>query len=393
MSIDIDKEDIMAESLQDYITTYSFNRLEETARTFRRLGEAYEDAYVDTLDTVNGGDTVMTGISKQLLLVADVLEECVTMNLYSKDMDKSVEKELFRKCFLAGVRIKNITMIEGKSGMTELAFQARTVGRSCISAKKLFPILFDVLGADYYVPGSCRTIINEEFHQYIFIQESRFKMLSGVARRGKGTSRYNGDNFLISRLDCGKTVAAIADGMGSGKRAFAESRMVIELMENCIDAGFQEQAALELINTAYIAGGGKGVHPVTMDMSVIDCKTGLLSCIKLGAAATFIKRESEVEVIESTTLPLGVLEKIDYTTFTRKLFSGDYVIMISDGLLDNISGVYKEEKMADIIKNISVRKPDAMAEEIMRKSLKCNGGKPSDDMTVLVLGLFDTYDK
>ena len=29
----------------------------------------------------------------------------------------------------------------------------------------------------------------------------------------------------------------------------------------------------------------------------------------------------------------------------------------------------------------------------MRKSLKYNGGKPSDDMTVLVLGLFDTYDK
>ena len=53
LSMDIDKEDIMAESLQDYITTYSFNRLEETARTFRRLGEAYEDAYVDTLDTVN----------------------------------------------------------------------------------------------------------------------------------------------------------------------------------------------------------------------------------------------------------------------------------------------------------------------------------------------------
>ena len=46
LSMDIDKEDIMAESLQDYITTYSFNRLEETARTFRRLGEAYEDAFM-----------------------------------------------------------------------------------------------------------------------------------------------------------------------------------------------------------------------------------------------------------------------------------------------------------------------------------------------------------
>ena len=55
--------------------------------------------------------------------------------------------------------------------------------------------------------------------------------------------------------------------------------------------------------------------------------------------------------------------------------------------------VDKEKIFADIINIISVKKPDAMAEEIMRKSLKYNGGKPSDDMTVLVLGLFDTYDK
>ena len=61
--------------------------------------------------------------------------------------------------------------------------------------------------------------------------------------------------------------------------------------------------------------------------------------------------------------------------------------------LSNLDNVDKEKIFADIINTISVKKPDAMAEEIMRKSLKYNGGKPSDDMTVLVLGLFDTYDK
>ena len=70
-----------------------------------------------------------------------------------------------------------------------------------------------------------------------------------------------------------------------------------------------------------------------------------------------------------------------------------YSSLVSDGLLDNIPGVEKEEVFAEIINQIAVRKPDAMAEEIMRKSLKYNGDKPSDDMTVLVLGLFDTYDK
>ena len=34
----------MSERVQDYVVDYSVTKLEETARTFRRLGEAYENA-------------------------------------------------------------------------------------------------------------------------------------------------------------------------------------------------------------------------------------------------------------------------------------------------------------------------------------------------------------
>lgn len=373
------------ESMQEYVAACSFAKLEETAKTFRRLGEAY--------DGVSEAKEGQPGISKQLLLVADVLEECVTINMYAKELEKDYAKELFKRCFFNGIRIKNVQCITKSRGRDELVLQARTVGRGCVSVKRILPIIESVMGVGYYSVGSGRTTISEEYHQYIFVQENRFRMLTGVARRGKGCSRYNGDNFLISRLECGKSIAAIADGMGSGKRAFLESRMVIELMENCVDAGFEAKAALDLINAAYIAGGSKVVNPVTMDMSVIDCQAGMLNCIKLGAAATFIKRDAMVEVIKSTTLPLGVLEKVDYDCVTKKLYDGDYVVMISDGILDNLPGVDKEEQMAQIINDIRIRKPDAMAEEIMQKSLEFNGNKPADDMTVLVLGLFDTCDK
>lgn len=375
----------MSESVQDYAASYSFTKLEETARTFRRLGEAYENV----TDIAPG----QPGIAKQLLLVADVLDECVTMNLSSSDMDKDCSKELFKRCFMNGIRIKNVQHLSKDKGVNELVLQARTVGKNCISVKKILPILTSVLGINYYIQGSSTMTINEEYKQYIFVQENRFRLLTGVARRGKGCSRFNGDNFMISRLDCGKAIAAIADGMGSGKRAFLESRMVIELMENCINAGFEVKAALDLINAAYIAGGADGVNPVTMDMGVLDCRSGIIHFIKLGAAATFIKRDSCVEIMKSTTLPLGVLEKVDYDCVSKKLYDGDYVVMISDGILDNLPGVRKEEKMAEIINSIKIRKPDAMAEEIMTRSLSCNNMKPSDDMTVLVLGLFDTYDK
>lgn len=377
--------DIMSEGVQDYVALCSLSKLEETARTFRRLGEAYDNA----LDM----QKKEPGISKQLLLVASVLEECVTINMHTEEVDRNIFRELSKKCFINGVRIRNMQLIRKENGLNEIVLQARTVGKGCMYIKKLLPIISEVMGMSYYVQGSNKMTVSEGYHQYIFVQENRFRLLTGVSRRGKGCSRFNGDNFLISRLECGKAIAAIADGMGSGKQAFLESRMVIELMENCIAAGFEVKSALDLINSAYIAGGARRVHPVTMDMSVIDCQSGILNCIKLGAAATFIKHEGSVEIIKSTTLPLGVIEKVDYECVTKKLYDGDYVVMVSDGILDNFPGVQKEEKMAEILNGLKVRKPNAMAEEIMAKSLKFNDNKPSDDMTVIVLGLFDTYDK
>ena len=102
----------MSESVRDYVTTYSFNKLEETAKTFRRLGEVYENAAEFK--------TADPGISRQLLLVADVLDECVTTHLYSEEIPKDIAKELFRKCFLSGVRIKNLSTIRNHHGAAEL---------------------------------------------------------------------------------------------------------------------------------------------------------------------------------------------------------------------------------------------------------------------------------
>ena len=181
-------------------------------------------------------------------------------------------------------------------------------------------------------------------------------------------------------------------GCGSGKRAFIESRMVIELMENCIDAGFEEKTAIDFINTAYINCSGKD-SPVTMDMSVVDCQSGMMHCIKLGAVSTFIKREGWVEIIKSSTLPIGVLEKVDYDCTAKKLYDGDYVIMVSDGVLDNLPCLNKEEKMVEIIEEVVMKKPKAIADEILRKSMSYNNCEVCDDCTVLVFGLFDTYNK
>lgn len=368
---------LMRSAYKDAGYTYTINRLQETAKTFRNLGDAY-------------GQTSKkeSGWGRQLILVADILEECVSMNLNAKIPDRQLYKQLEKKSIAMGIMVKDIRLLDGKR--REILVTAKTFMRGCVSERVLRGIVSDVFGVKFFSNQDNRVIINEEPNQYVFYQEDRFRILTGMARKCKESESTSGDNFLMKRLGCGKMVAAIADGCGSGKRAFAESRMVIELMENCIEAGFEEKTAIDLINSAYIAGTSLS-NPVTMDMSVIDCQAGVINCIKLGAVSTFIKRDNWVEIIKSTTLPMGVLDQVDYDCTTKKLYDGDYIIMISDGVLDNLSGVNKEEQLVEIINNINDRKPATIAKRILEASLKSHNMEAFDDCTVMVLGVFDTY--
>lgn len=374
----------MDENIQDYRVTYSINKLSETARTFRRLGEAYEST-ADTWDERNG-------FSRQLFLVADVLEECMTMQVHTKKLKREDERNLSARCLHQGIRIRNARLAQNGRGRYELILQARTVGRSCVSVKKLEAAVSQAAQCSYMSDDYNRMVVSHEYQEFVFLQNDRFRILTGVARANKGNEKVCGDNFMIKKFSGGKMSAAIADGCGSGENAFLESRHVIELMENCIEASFNEKTAIDLINAACMAGGGSK-NPVTMDMSVINCQTGMMDCIKLGAAATFIKRDGCVEIIKSTTLPIGVLENVDYDCTTKKLYNSDYVVMVSDGVLDNLVALNKEEELAEIINSVKVRKPKAMAQEILDSSLRMNDMEAVDDCTVLVLGVFDTYDK
>ena len=105
----------MSERVQDYVVDYSVTKLEETARTFRRLGEAYENAS----EPQKSG----TGISKQLFLVADVLEECMTMYVHTEDGKKDFVRELTRKCFVNGIRIKTYSSCQKKMAEMPLCFR------------------------------------------------------------------------------------------------------------------------------------------------------------------------------------------------------------------------------------------------------------------------------
>ena len=176
--------------------------------------------------------------------------------------------------------------------------------------------------------------------------------------------------------------------MGSGVRACRESTRVIELLEELLEAGFPEKAAIQMINTTLVLGREE-IHYSTVDLSVFDLYTGECEFIKAGASATFIKRKDKVEHLSSTSLPIGVVHKLELDSVKRTLKDGDFVIMVTDGVMDALPTGEQDVLLETIIQGTSMINPKEFANHILQQVQNWSEEPPQDDMTVLVIGVWE----
>ena len=74
---------------------------------------------------------------------------------------------------------------------------------------------------------------------------------------------------------------------------------------------------------------------------------------------------------------------------SRMLQSGDYVIMLSDGVSDAFSDGVGEEILTEVIGKIEYSNPGEIANQLLAYALRQSRGRIRDDMTVLVTGIWD----
>ena len=232
-------------------------------------------------------------------------------------------------------------------------------------------------------------MVNSEEITYRFKEEPNFIVLHGIAKNSKD-EEVSGDSFSCIELNSGQTILSISDGMGTGLNAYKESEMVVDLLEEFAYGGFDEEVALRMINSIFTLNGEEAAT-ATVDMGIIDRYSGVCEFVKLGAASTYVKRGDWLEVIKSTSLPIGGEEFVDMESTSKKLYDGDFVIMMSDGLMEAVESQEKEEALGEIIMGIKSLKPKEMAHEILSRTLEITKSNKRDDMTVMVTGIWDKY--
>ncbi len=287
-----------------------------------------------------------------------------------------------------GITVTKAVPIRDHNGRLQIYIRCYTDREKTVTGKMLAERIGKVARTRVLCVNRGEDVVGKEESSFSFVEEGRYMLTTGVVQRNRTGELLCGDNFSITKLDTQKAVFMLSDGMGSGESANNKSVEIVELLEQFLSAGFRREMALELLNSfvSFLTDENAGS---TVDLMVMDLYTGEADFVKLGASATFISRKDEVECIRSTSLPVGVLEQIEFDTCERKLYDGDIIVMVSDGVMDGILFENKEKYLADLIASIDTNNVQTIAETIMEDIEGMQRKGLRDDSTILVVGIWE----
>ena len=351
---------------------YSQGKLREYADAFRRLTDIY-------------GGSRAGALLLQLKETAAMLERISGGTQTEGLIDDMHKNELLTYFKNEGIYVGGILILEPAPGRIELVLRL-SKKRGCITAGQLAADIGTVIGRRLRAAEGSRRVLTRDEGEFILEEATDYRLLFGHAECSKGFARISGDNYSYISVEGGKSIVTLADGMGCGSSANEYSTRFIELLEQFLDAGFSEEASIQLLNDAFADNDTNGI-PVTLDMCSIDEYDGNADFRKMGAVPSFIKGRDGVRVIETSSLPAGVISGSGINYSSVKLKDGEYIIMMSDGVLDALPFYDKEKRMKEIIDGIEERMPQAIAERILNEVYYYDD-KIADDMTVLVTGVW-----
>ena len=361
------------------------------------------DEYVHQVEERIAGENVRLGwhnrMSENRRVMAEQMKEIAvalksfTINLgETEELPKERKRRILEELKKEGIKVARLS-VKKRGGYLEVMFTGACHGNHCLTKTDVAQALYRATGIMMCPARETRNVLSSTTDTMFFRQDTVYKALTGLARVAKSGESVSGDNYSFLELSgTGELLMVLTDGMGSGEMADRDSSNLIEALEYLMEAGFEKKSALRLLNTLFVANY-EGKSFATLDMAAINLHTGICEIMKNGAATTFVKREGGVEMIASSALPVGVDLQAEPDVAVVQLQEGDMVIMVSDGVLDsfyerNIESDSQEE-MATLIDRLYCKNANDMANQILMNTLAHSTKEASDDMSVLVAGIWN----
>jgi len=296
------------------------------------------------------------------------------------------QKQLIQILKAHGILVQTIYMVQQKNGCIEVSIMMKAYKSKHFEIDEIAGILSVLLNRRFVPDKNCVMYLGDAPDIYVFQEETKYGIFTGISKAIKENESMSGDNYSL--CDIGSDyICALSDGMGSGERAYKASAMVINFLEKLLEAGFDSDKAIGIINGALIAYGEEQ-NMSTLDLCRVNLSSGLASFWKAGAAVSFIKRTNSVEILEGDSLPLGIFHQLNLNHKEVQLREGDYVVLISDGVLDAFQQEGAALLLRNFIEEIEMENPREIANHILQYVIHVAGGTIRDDMTIEVAGMY-----
>ena len=333
-------------------------------------------------------DESKKNVSSQLKGVSEAISKMAEDMEKKEDDDfKEIKQEINKLLEQKEIEIKSIDIKKKSTGRyivdTYTGICGNTDGTEC-NIKKICKILSKVLGHKMIMQKQeCGLRLDRNVCKFTYISDDNFHLQVGTAKVTKTDSPVSGDSILETKLDDGKYLLALSDGMGSGPEAMKSSKIAIKMLERLLTAGFEKDVSLQLINSTISANTEEDMY-ATLDIEILDLFNGNMEFIKNGACPTYIKRGKNVQLLKSMTLPTGILNESDLVVYDYDIEDGDILVMCTDGVIDsNTEYLNKHLWLKYLLEDIEITDAQKIADIIIKEAVDNNFGRHNDDMCVI----------
>ncbi|MDD3223315.1 MAG: stage II sporulation protein E [Clostridium sp.] len=332
-------------------------------------------------------------IAGEINNVSEILNEMNNGFKNNINFNYEMEKKIISVFLKTGIKFNDVMCINDETDRINIKISMHACGGRQICVKKILPLINEVTNTCMCIrDDGCKIDPKTELCSVEFEKTPKYYMVSYVSRKNKYGEKENGDSYSFGKNRDENYMIAISDGMGSGGSAGRESKAAIDLIEKFTHAGIDKLTAINCINSVMTLKFSEDEKFSTMDLCGVDLYSGEASFMKVGAAPSFIKRKDRVEIINSRTLPIGVLDEADIDIKNKNLQNGDIIVMLSDGVTDfDNNNAGKTGWIEQYLKNASSNNPKELVEELVKKSLELGKGRAKDDITAIVSKVYSLY--
>ncbi|MFO7819039.1 MAG: stage II sporulation protein E [Halanaerobacter sp.] len=319
----------------------------------------------------------------QLSGMAEVIDDLAAELTIDIQPEEKLKKKVQSILEDAGLVIKDISVTNYNNEQLEFTIRKRSCNGSQECIKKMLPLLNNKLGHNLdLVWSECGLELDKPSCVCQLAPGPKYRFSKGVAT-ASSNGDVSGDNYTFFKLKEEKFITILSDGMGIGSKAFKESKGAVTLLKTMLQSGLNYESALKTINSILGIRSKEEIF-ATVDLLSIDLVTAQAEFSKVGSVSSFIKRGQEINMIKSNSLPIGILNQIEVEPTELQLHDGDFIIMITDGILESKENLtIKEEWIIKLLKNNLIDDPTSLAQYILQKAQE--NSENSDDMTVLVI--------